>query len=240
MAGGTGGHVFPALAVAQELRRRETPVVWLGTHRGLEARLVPQAGIPMEWIDISGLRGVGWQRRLQAPWMLLHSGWQALRALRRQQPCAVLGMGGFVSGPGGVAARCLRIPLIVHEQNAVCGMTNRWLARLADVVLQAFPGSFPVARQALTVGNPVRAEIVGLLPPTQRFAERTGPLRLLVLGGSQGARALNQVIPEALASLSLQMGLSYPCCLKYATNQASSISSWHLAESSELLLSGAL
>jgi UDP-N-acetylglucosamine--N-acetylmuramyl-(pentapeptide) pyrophosphoryl-undecaprenol N-acetylglucosamine transferase len=201
MAGGTGGHVFPALAVAERLRAWGVPVVWLGTRLGLEAKLVPPAGIPIEWIGVAGLRGKGWQRRLAAPLMIAQALWQAGGILRRLQPCLVLGMGGFVSGPGGLMARLLGIPLVIHEQNALAGMTNRWLSRLAGRVLEAFPGSFPAPRQALTVGNPVRAGIAALPEPAQRFAGRTGRARLLVVGGSQGALALNQRVPAALALL---------------------------------------
>lgn len=196
-AGGTGGHVFPALAVAECLRSRGVPVVWLGTRRGLEARLVPAAGIPIEWLEVTGLRGHGWKRRLMAPFMLLRALWQSLAVLRRIRPRAVLGMGGFVSGPGGVAARLLRIPLVIHEQNALAGMTNRWLARwFATRVLAGFPDTFP---QAEVVGNPVRPAIAGLADPAERFAGRNRVGRLLVLGGSQGARALNETLPTALA-----------------------------------------
>lgn len=200
-AGGTGGHVFPALAVAEQLQALGLPVVWLGTRRGLEARLVPTAGIPIEWLEVSGLRGHGLGRLLGAPLMLLRAVRQALAILRRLRPRLVLGMGGFVSGPGGVAARWLGIPLVVHEQNAIAGLTNRWLARLATRVLEAVPGTFPAARRAQAVGNPVRAEIAALAPPGERLAGHSSPGRLLVLGGSQGAQALNDVVPAALARL---------------------------------------
>ena len=199
-AGGTGGHVFPALAVADYVQAQDVPVVWLGTRRGLEARLVPAAGIPIEWLDVAGLRGHGWQRRVLAPLMLLRALRQALAVLRRVRPRAVLGMGGFVSGPGGVAARLLRIPLIIHEQNARAGMTNRWLARTcAQRVLTGFPGTFA---QAEVVGNPVRHSIAALPDPVERLAGRAqGTPRVLVLGGSQGAQALNALLPLALARL---------------------------------------
>ena len=203
MAGGTGGHVFPALAVAECLRQREVPVVWLGTRYGLEARLVPQAQFPIEWITVAGLRGSGWQRWLQAPLMLTRALWQALRILYRYQPRLVLGMGGFVSGPGGIAARCLRIPLVIHEQNAVAGTTNRWLAKVAQQVLAAFPNSFNHFA-ATVVGNPVRADIAALPAPQQRFQQRSERPRLLVLGGSQGALALNQSLPRAIAQLQVK------------------------------------
>lgn len=201
MAGGTGGHVFPALAVARALRERGMDVFWLGTATGFEAGVVPEAGFRSEWIDIKGLRGTGIGRWLQAPFTLTHAMFQALRVLRRNRPGVVLGMGGFVTGPGGVMARLLGIPLVIHEQNAIPGMTNRWLSRIATRVLEAFPGSFAAARGALDCGNPVRREIAALPEPGQRMAGRTGPVRLLVLGGSQGARALNEAVPEALAEL---------------------------------------
>ncbi|MBE2293797.1 MAG: undecaprenyldiphospho-muramoylpentapeptide beta-N-acetylglucosaminyltransferase [Phycisphaerales bacterium] len=199
MAGGTGGHVFPALAVAECLRERGVPVTWMGTQQGLEAVLVPKAGIPIEWIGISGLRGKGVRRLLTMPFILGRALWQAAAVLRRLRPRAVLGMGGFASGPGGLAARVLGIPLVVHEQNAIPGLTNRWLARLANQVLEAFPGTFPSARHAVSVGNPVRESIAALPVPAERFAGRAGPSRLLVLGGSQGALALNRLVPQALA-----------------------------------------
>lgn len=205
MAGGTGGHVFPAIAVAKVLLAREREVVWLGTRRGLEARLVPQAGIPIEWIKVGGLRGKGPAALLGSPLALAWALWQAVRVLRRLEPAVVLGMGGFVSGPGGIAAWLLRRPLIIHEQNTVPGMTNRLLARLAGVVLEAFPGSFHAAAHARQVGNPVRREISALAPPEVRLAGRSGPVRLLVLGGSQGALRLNQVVPESLFRLPLRL-----------------------------------
>jgi len=201
MAGGTGGHVFPALAVAERLRLRDVPVVWMGTRQGLEARLVPQTGIPMAWVSVTGMRGVGIKRLLTAPFIITMALFQAAVILLRCRPGLALGMGGFVSGPGGLMARCLHIPLVVHEQNALAGMTNRWLSRVANGVLEGFPDTFPPARRALLVGNPVRASITALASPDQRFAARTGPPRLLVVGGSQGALALNQLVPRALALL---------------------------------------
>jgi len=201
MAGGTGGHVYPALAVAEALREQARDVVWLGTRRGLEARVVPAAGIEIEWIGISGLRGKGVVTRLLAPFRLAVALVQSLVVILRRRPAAVLGMGGFVSGPGGVAAWLTRRPLIIHEQNAVPGLTNRLLAGLARVVLQAFPGSFSSRIPAQTVGNPVRRDIAALPPPAERLHGRAGPLRLLVLGGSQGALALNQLLPFAVAAL---------------------------------------
>ncbi|MFO1466923.1 MAG: undecaprenyldiphospho-muramoylpentapeptide beta-N-acetylglucosaminyltransferase [Steroidobacteraceae bacterium] len=201
MAGGTGGHVFPALAVARVLRERGVPVVWLGSAAGMEARLVPANGFPLEQVRITGLRGKGLLSWAGAPWRLLAAVRQASAIVRRVQPRVVLGAGGFASGPGGIAARLARIPLLVHEQNAVAGLTNRCLARLATRVFEAFPGSFGPAVRATCIGNPVRADIAALAPPAQRFAGRTGPIRLLVLGGSQGAQRLNALLPQALARI---------------------------------------
>jgi len=201
MAGGTGGHVYPALAVAKALQRESHDVVWLGTHRGLESRVVPAAGINMEWISVRGLRRKGLVALVVAPVQLCWALIQSLLVIARRRPAAVLGMGGFVSGPGGVAAWLTRRPLVIHEQNAAAGLTNRLLARFARVVLQAFPGSFHSRVHAETVGNPVREDIAAVASPSARYAERNGPLRLLVLGGSQGALALNRTVPAALASL---------------------------------------
>jgi UDP-N-acetylglucosamine--N-acetylmuramyl-(pentapeptide) pyrophosphoryl-undecaprenol N-acetylglucosamine transferase len=202
MAGGTGGHVFPGLAVAAELKARRREVVWLGTQRGLEARLVPQHGIEIEWITIAGVRGRGVLAWLSAPFRIAAAVLEALRALRRRRPAAVLGMGGFVAGPGGVAAWLTRRPLIIHEQNSVAGSTNRWLAPLAARVFEAFPGSFPPGTRAELVGNPVRRSLVPTDDPRQRLLARSGiRRRVLVIGGSQGARILNQTVPHALAEL---------------------------------------
>lgn len=204
MAGGTGGHVFPALAVAERLRAEGVEVFWIGTRRGMEAQLVPQQGFAMEWIGIEGLRGKGLTTLVTAPFRLAAALWQAGQILRRRRPAAVLGMGGFASGPGGLMARVLGLPLVIHEQNRVPGLTNQWLARIAARVFEAFPGSFPPARGAVACGNPVRAEIAALAPPEGRLAGRlqgSGPRRLLVLGGSLGAQALNRALPAALAQI---------------------------------------
>jgi UDP-N-acetylglucosamine--N-acetylmuramyl-(pentapeptide) pyrophosphoryl-undecaprenol N-acetylglucosamine transferase len=200
MAGGTGGHVFPALAVAKVLRERGVAVVWLGVPGSMEARLVPANGFPIEWVRIGGIRGKGLKPKLLAPLRILKALAQSLRVLRRVRPRSVLGAGGYVSGPGGIAAWLLRIPLLIHEQNAIAGMTNRWLARFAAQVLEAFPGSFGPKVAAQTIGNPVRADIAALPAPEVRFAGR-GASRLLVLGGSQGAQRLNAVVPQALAQV---------------------------------------
>jgi UDP-N-acetylglucosamine--N-acetylmuramyl-(pentapeptide) pyrophosphoryl-undecaprenol N-acetylglucosamine transferase len=201
MAGGTGGHVFPALAVAKVLRARGVPVVWLGVPGSMEAKLVPANGFPIEWIRVRGIRGKGAFAWVLAPLRILGAVLQAAAVLRRVRPRAVLGAGGYVSGPGGIAAWMLRIPLLIHEQNAIPGLTNRWLARMAGQVLQAFPGSFGGGVRARTVGNPVREDIAALPEPAVRFAGRTGPARLLVFGGSLGAQRLNAMVPRALSQL---------------------------------------
>jgi len=199
MAGGTGGHVFPALALARELRARSWQVVWLGTRRGLEARLVPAEQIPIEWVAVGGLRGKNLWTWVRAPLILLRALLQALVVIRRRRPTVVVGLGGFAAGPGGVAAWLSHRPLLIHEQNAVAGFTNRCLSHLAGRVLEAFPSSFAPRVHAQVVGNPVRREIVELPPPAERFAHRKDPIRLLILGGSQGAAHLNAVVPFALS-----------------------------------------
>ena len=204
MAGGTGGHVYPALAVARALQSHSQEIVWLGTHRGLESTVIPAAGIDIEWISVKGLRRKGLVALVVAPFQLAWALLQSLIVILRRRPAAVLGMGGFVSGPGGLAAWLTRRPLVIHEQNAAAGLTNRLLARLARVVLQAFPGSFNSSVHAETVGNPVREDISAVAAPADRFNDRQGPLRLLVLGGSQGALALNTTVPEALSKLPAQ------------------------------------
>jgi len=204
MAGGTGGHVFPALAVANVLRARGVAVVWLGVPGSMESRLVPAQGFPIEWVRVAGLRGKGALSWVLAPLRIANAVVQAMGVLRRVRPRSVLGAGGYVSGPGGIAAWLMRIPLLIHEQNAIAGLTNRWLARLASQVLEAFPGSFGPQVRASTIGNPVRDNIAALEPPAQRFAGRESRARLLVFGGSQGAQRLNVVLPQALARLSAE------------------------------------
>jgi UDP-N-acetylglucosamine--N-acetylmuramyl-(pentapeptide) pyrophosphoryl-undecaprenol N-acetylglucosamine transferase len=201
MAGGTGGHVFPALAAAKVLRERGIPVVWLGVPDSMEARLVPANGFPIEWVRVRGIRGKGLKAWALAPFRIASAVIAAARVMRRLKPRAALGAGGYVSGPGGIAAWLLRIPLLIHEQNAIAGLTNRWLARFATCVLEAFPGSFGAGVHALNVGNPVRADIASLPEPRVRFAGRGPKVRLLVFGGSQGAQRLNAMVPEALARL---------------------------------------
>ncbi len=204
MAGGTGGHVFPALAVAELLRERECRVVWVGTRRGLEARIVPAKGFAIEWLSVSGLRGKGLLTWLLAPVQLAIALAQAFSIVRRQKPAVVLGVGGFATGPGGVAAWLLGRPLVIHEQNAIAGLTNRWLARIARLVLEGFPGSFPPGVRTHCIGNPVRREIAALPAPESRFAVRSGVMRLLIIGGSLGARRLNSSVPRAIALLQRQ------------------------------------
>ncbi|MGD9582820.1 MAG: undecaprenyldiphospho-muramoylpentapeptide beta-N-acetylglucosaminyltransferase [Lysobacterales bacterium] len=200
LAGGTGGHIFPGIAVANALASRGVPVVWLGSRHGLENHLVPAAGIALETISVSGLRGKGTLALLAAPYRLLRALTQALAVLRRLRPRAAISFGGFAAGPGGLAAWLTRVPLTVHEQNRIPGLTNRVLARFARHLLAGFPDAF-ADRAALWVGNPVRAAIAALPPPEQRPASPNGVLRLLVIGGSQGARALNAALPAALARL---------------------------------------
>lgn len=201
MAGGTGGHVFPALAVARALRERNEEVVWLGTELGIESRLVPAEGIDLERIRVKGLRRRGLSAWLTAPLQILPAVLEARRILRRRRPKLVLGMGGYTAGPGGLASWLLRIPLVIHEQNAVAGLTNRLLANFAREVLEAFPGSFSARAKTRLTGNPVRHEITALPAPDVRLRGRSGRLRLLVLGGSQGAKALNAVVGPAVALL---------------------------------------
>jgi UDP-N-acetylglucosamine--N-acetylmuramyl-(pentapeptide) pyrophosphoryl-undecaprenol N-acetylglucosamine transferase len=202
MAGGTGGHVFPALAVAECLRTRGEQIVWLGTQAGIEARVVPAANIAIEWLNVQGLRGKGLSSLLLAPFRLLRACWQALRILRRTRPKAVLGMGGFVSGPGGLMARLLNIPLFIHEQNSIVGLTNRLLSRVATGVYVAFPQAADELDGAECIGNPVRADLTQIDEPVRRLQQRLdSPLQLLVIGGSLGAAALNRMLPQAIACL---------------------------------------
>ncbi|NOX08974.1 MAG: undecaprenyldiphospho-muramoylpentapeptide beta-N-acetylglucosaminyltransferase [Gammaproteobacteria bacterium] len=196
MAGGTGGHVFPALAVAHELMGLGVPVIWMGTHQGMEAGIVTQANIPMHWINVSGLRGKGIFKMLIAPFILFKALIEAARILHKTRPRVVLGMGGFVSGPGGLMAWLMRYPLVIHEQNRIAGLTNRWLRPLATRALEAFPGSLRASRKTLCLGNPVRADISAIAPPQQRLVQRSGLLRVLVLGGSLGAQVLNELMPK--------------------------------------------
>lgn len=208
MAGGTGGHVFPALAVAKELIERGYAIQWLGTAAGIEADLVQKHDIPLVRLNVQGLRGNEFGRLLKAPWMICRAIVEAWGLMRAPQVVAVIGLGGYVTGPGGIAARLAGRPLLIHEQNAVPGLTNRLLACIATQVLEAFPGSFASKRGVQYVGNPVRAEIAALSKPAERFASHEGALRILVLGGSQGAVALNELVPQSLAVLSRQNAIT--------------------------------
>lgn len=201
MAGGTGGHVFPALAVAKRLKEQGVPVHWIGTRKGLEADVVPKNDIPVHWLDVGGLRGKGLPHLFFAPFMLVRSIWQAINVVRQLKPQLVIGMGGYVTGPGGLAAWVMRKPLVVHEQNAVAGYTNRQLARFASRVMEAFPNSFGDAVKAIRVGNPVREDISALPAPEARYQNQGKPLKVLVVGGSLGARIFNEVVPHALSLL---------------------------------------
>lgn len=198
MAGGTGGHVFPGLAVAQQLIKEGWQVEWLGTADRMEAQLVPQYGININFIKISGIRGKGILTKLIAPWQIVKAVMQARRIIKNYQPDVVLGMGGYVSGPGGLAAKLAGIPIVLHEQNGVAGLTNQWLAKIATTVLQAFPSAF---KHAKVVGNPVREDVLALPDPSIRLTHRTGPIKILVMGGSQGAKILNDIVPIAFKQL---------------------------------------
>ncbi|MEC8897962.1 MAG: undecaprenyldiphospho-muramoylpentapeptide beta-N-acetylglucosaminyltransferase [Pseudomonadota bacterium] len=199
MAGGTGGHVFPALATARALQQRGHEVHWLGASGGMEERLIGDTDIPLSLIHISGLRGKGKLALLLAPFRLMRALGEAYTHLRRIRPDCVVGMGGFVTGPGGIAAWLMRKPLVIHEQNAIAGMTNRWLTRFAETVLEAFPDSFGDQTVTRCTGNPVRGEVASMDAPEQRLAGRSGRLRVLVVGGSLGAQVFNQQLPRALA-----------------------------------------
>ncbi|MEO8164251.1 MAG: undecaprenyldiphospho-muramoylpentapeptide beta-N-acetylglucosaminyltransferase [Betaproteobacteria bacterium] len=196
MAGGTGGHIFPALAVAEQLRDKGWTVRWLGSKAGMESKLVPQYGFEIEWIRFSGLRGKGLLRLALLPLNLLIAFWQSARAIYRVRPDVVLGMGGYISFPGGAMACLLARPLVLHEQNSIAGLANKVLAHLADRILVAFPNAL---KNATWTGNPVRREIAQLPAPEKRYNNRSGNLRVLILGGSLGAQVLNEIVPRALA-----------------------------------------
>lgn len=230
MAGGTGGHIFPALTIAQELLARGTSVEWLGTRNGLEAKIIGATAIPLHFISIGGLRGKGVLSLLIAPFAILRAVIQAVRTISRIKPGCVLGMGGFVTGPGGIAARLLGLKLLIHEQNAIAGLSNQLLFPFAHIVMEAFPGAFrrkqqlsggfisklASPRKIRHVGNPVRAEILTLPGIDTRFEQRTGPLRVLVLGGSLGAVAINKMVPQLLTILagSVQLQVRHQCGVK--------------------------
>jgi UDP-N-acetylglucosamine--N-acetylmuramyl-(pentapeptide) pyrophosphoryl-undecaprenol N-acetylglucosamine transferase len=198
MAGGTGGHIFPGLAVAGELRAAGWDVVWMGARGGMEERLVPPHGYRTAWIRARAARGKGLVQKLLLPANLLCSFWESLRQLRRIRPDVVLGLGGYVAFPGGMMASLLGKPLALHEQNAIAGLANRVLAEVSDKVMVAFPGAL---KDAEWTGNPVRREIAAMPAPEARFAGRSGPLKVMVVGGSLGAQALNDALPKALALL---------------------------------------
>jgi UDP-N-acetylglucosamine--N-acetylmuramyl-(pentapeptide) pyrophosphoryl-undecaprenol N-acetylglucosamine transferase len=198
MAGGTGGHIFPCLAVAQALREAGWRVHWVGAPNSMESRLVPQYGFTLETVAFSGVRGKGWASQLGLPWRLLRALWQSLQVVRRVKPDVLVGFGGYITLPAGLVGVLLGKPLVLHEQNSVAGMANKWLARVSRRVFTAFPN---VLQGAQWVGNPLRREFLEQAPPEQRFGGRSGPLQVLVVGGSLGARALNTVVPQALALL---------------------------------------
>lgn len=206
MAGGTGGHVFPAIAVARELQQQGWEIRWLGTKDRMEAELVPKHGIAIEFIEISGIKGKGINALLKAPFAIFKAVLQARKIIKAYQPDAVLGMGGYVSGPGGVAAKLCGVPVILHEQNAVAGLTNKWLSKIARKTLQAFPTAFPNAE---VVGNPVRQDLFQIPSPEQRFAQKDAPINILVMGGSQGAMVINKTVPEVAKQLNNQVFISH-------------------------------
>lgn len=201
MAGGTGGHIFPALAVAHELRSRGWQIVWLGAEQGLECRLIPQHGFLIETIQLKGIRKAGIKRWLTLPFMLIRSFIKTTMVLRHYRPNIVLGFGGYLTFPGGITCRIFGKPLIIHEQNSIAGLTNRLLSYIASRTLYAFPGVF--AHHDGLVGNPIRAEMTSIKGPEERFRDRTGPLNILVIGGSLGAKIFNDIVPEALALIPL-------------------------------------
>lgn len=200
MAGGTGGHVFPALAVAKELQSKGVQITWLGTRRGLEATVIPANDIAIEWVSIEGLRGKGLASLLLAPFKLARAMWQSAVAIRRVNPDCVLGMGGFVSGPGGLVARLMRKPLVVHEQNAVAGLTNQALAKIANKVLSGFPNVQGLPTNATWLGNPVRKTIVPNKDVTTDVIG-DGHINVLIIGGSQGAHSFNLKLPSVFGQL---------------------------------------
>ncbi|WP_201782441.1 undecaprenyldiphospho-muramoylpentapeptide beta-N-acetylglucosaminyltransferase [Amantichitinum ursilacus] len=202
MAGGTGGHIFPALAVADAVRQQGWEVVWLGASGAMETRIVPQHGIPLETLKITGVRGKGLLKKLIQPWVQLRALLQAVVVIFRFRPDVSIGFGGFTGFAGGVATRLMWLPLVIHEQNSVAGLTNKTLARIANRVLFAFPGAFAAGANRACIGNPVRGAILDVAEPAARFAGRSGPLKVLVVGGSLGAQVFNSEVPQALALLS--------------------------------------
>ena len=215
MAGGTGGHVFPALAVADELKAQGHDIAWVGTKKGIEAKLVPASGYVLNYISVQGLRGNGLLGWLLAPFKLIKAVIEGIAIIRRFKPDVVLGLGGFASGPGGVAAKLMRKPLVIHEQNAIPGLTNKTLSRVANRVLEGFPNSFNAEKNALWVGNPVRKTIEELAEPKLRFSDRTGAIKVLVLGGSLGAKSLNTLLPKAFANIDTEIQIKHQCGAKH-------------------------
>ncbi len=214
MAAGTGGHVFPALAVAKQLQQQGCQVSWLATPAGMENRLLKQHDIPLYQIDIQGVRGNGVVRKLVAPFKILKATLSAMRYMKQLNVDAVAGFGGYVCGPGGLAARILGIPVIIHEQNAIAGFTNTQLSRIAKTVCEAFPNTFPKSAKVVTTGNPVRKEITDILSPAWRYDEREKagePIHVLIVGGSLGAQALNERVPEALKQLNVPVKVFHQC-----------------------------
>ena len=219
MAAGTGGHVFPALAVAKDLEKQGIEVSWLATPAGMENRLLKNHNIPIYQIDIQGVRGNGVVRKLAAPFKILKATFSAMKYMRQLKVDAVAGFGGYVAGPGGLAARMLGIPVIIHEQNAVAGFTNTQLSRIAKKVCQAFPNTFSAQDKIVTTGNPVRKEITEIFNPSWRYQEREKagqPLRILIVGGSLGAQALNECVPEALKQLNVPLNVYHQCGQNHA------------------------
>ena len=214
MAAGTGGHVFPALAVAKELQQQGCQVSWLATPTGMENRLLKQHNIPIYQIDIQGVRGNGVVRKLVAPFKILKATLSAMRYMKQLKVEAVAGFGGYVAGPGGLAARLLGIPVIIHEQNAVAGFTNTQLARISKTVCEAFPNTFAQSEKVVTTGNPVRAEITAIYNPSFRYKERQNadePIHVLIVGGSLGAQALNECVPQALKQFDVPLHVFHQC-----------------------------
>jgi len=219
MAAGTGGHVFPALAVAKDLQQQGIEVSWLATPAGMENRLLKNHNIPIYQINIQGVRGNGIVRKLAAPFKILTATLSAMKAMKQLKVDAVAGFGGYVAGPGGLAARMLGIPVIIHEQNAVAGFTNTQLSRIAKKVCQAFPNTFLAQDKIVTTGNPVRQEITQILNPSWRYQEREKagqPLRILIVGGSLGAQALNERVPEALKQVNIPLNVYHQCGQNHA------------------------
>ena len=204
-AGGTGGHVYPGLAVARALMEQNIPVIWMGTAKGLEARVIPEAGIEMVYLSVNGLRGKGLMTILAAPVQLAKALFQSIQIMRKVKPAAILGMGGFVAGPGGLVASIMGKPLLIHEQNAIPGLTNKLLSRFSKKILEGFPGTFATSKKnkILGIGNPVRKDIAAIDSPTLRMGDRWGHIRVLVFGGSLGAQVLNEMVPAALEEMPL-------------------------------------